>query len=439
MSRVEFALPDVGEGLDKGVVLAWQVAEGDAVKVDQIIAEVETDKAIVEIPAPVSGTIVHLGAAPGETLAVGEILAIFDTVDGQSVPAAPPPSGTEAPQNAALAAPVAPPTPGSRFSATPAGRPARVLASPATRKLARSLGVDLGTVAGTGSRGQVTRADVEAAGASGALPTAENIASLAANAPTTHSTNQAASAPVRRAAPPRARSAQEDTVEPLSGLRRQIAINMEAAWRTIPHIFTLEELDATGLVAARRALNEDLASEGRRLSYLPFFVKACVAALESHPRFNATLDMDNEQVIYHQRINVGIATATPDGLIVTVVHDADQKSLVDIASDIDQLAALARERRVTVDQIRGGTFTISNYGSYGAWMGTPIIRPPEVAIAGFGRIQDTVVPVDGQPAVRPSLPMVISTDHRLNDGEHLGQFMQTLMRYLSEPVRLLAR
>ena len=214
---------------------------------------------------------------------------------------------------------------------------------------------------------------------------------------------------------------------------------MEEAWRTVPHIFTLEEVEATELVQAREALNQELASDELRLSYLPFFVKACVAALQTHPRFNASLDMKGEQIIYHHRYNIGIATATPAGLIVTVIHDADTKSLPQIAREIDTLARLARERRVTVDQIRGSTFTISNYGSYGAWMGTPIVRPPEVAIAGFGRIHDAVIPVNGEPAVRTMLPLVVSTDHRLNDGEHLGGFLNTLTRYLVQPVRLLGR
>ena len=149
--------------------------------------------------------------------------------------------------------------------------------------------------------------------------------------------------------------------------------------------------------------------------------------------------MERETITYHPRYNVGIATATPEGLIVTVVHDADRKSLTEIALEIEYLAGLARERRVSVEQIRGGTFTISNYGSYGAWMGTPIIRPPEVAIAGFGRIHEAVVPVEGQPAVRAQLPMVVSTDHRMNDGEHLGQFVGAIARYLGEPLRMLGR
>ena len=416
MSELEFKLPDVGEGLDKGVIVAWRVAEGDTVTVDQIIVEVETDKAIVEIPAPATGTVIKLGAAVGETLGVGEILAVLETdsVGGITKDSEPADraAASGAPPAAALPTPPAP-TPGT----SPGGR---VRASPATRKLARSLGVDLQAVAGTGSRGQVTRQDVLAH------------RDTPVQTPPSAVKGQASAKPAAIPAP-----SGEDRVEPLSGLRRQIALNMDLAWRTVPHIFTLEEIEATRLVEARRALNDDRADDAPRMSYLPFFVKACVAALSAHPRFNASLDLENESITYHHRINIGIATATPEGLIVTVVHDADRKSLNEIAAEIDTLAALARERRVTVDQIRGATFTISNYGSYGAWMGTPIVRPPEVAIAGFGRIREAVVPVDGVPAVRTMLPMVVSTDHRMNDGEHLGAFLSSIVHYLSEPVRLL--
>ena len=432
MNTLEFKLPDVGEGLDKGLIVAWRVEVGETVAADQIIAEVETDKAIVEIPAPVNGTIVKLGAAIGAELAVGDVLAVFETnapspkpqtSEPQTSEAAAP---TEAPERAAQSAPAPTspegmPTVESQRGSVVSGV-GRVKASPATRKLARSLNIELALVAGTGGRGQVTREDVLAH----------------SQAPTpAPSPSPSRPAPARATPAAAARPEGEDRVEPLSGLRRQIALNMDMAWRTVPHIFTLEEIEATRLVEARRALNEDRAGDAPRMSYLPFFVKACVAALTAHPRFNASLDLENERITYHHRINAGIATATPEGLIVTVVHDADQKSLNEIAVEIETLAALARERRVSVEQIRGATVTLSNYGSYGAWMGTPIVRPPEVAIAGFGRIREAVVPVDGVPAVRTVLPMVVSTDHRLNDGEHLGAFLSTIIHYLSEPVRLL--
>ena len=423
MSDYEFLLPDVGEGLREGEVVKWHVAPGDTVNADQIIVDVQTDKAIVEIPSPVSGTIVSLGGEPNDVLPIGAVLAVIATGaaasarSGQSpeVPA----ESIEVPQ--ARAPGSSPPAPGDTVASKPVGR---ALASPATRKLARTLGIDLTQIRGTGSRGQITRADVERFAQRGQAPAA---ASEPAAAP-------AAAMPPAPTVPA---PAGEDRVEPLRGLRRQIAMSMEQAWRRVPHIFSMDDIDATELVRARASLNDELGLRGIKLSYMPFFVKACVAALMAHPRFNASLDMEREEIIYRHRYNIGVATATPDGLIVTVVHDADRKGLVEIGEEISSLRALARERRVSLEQLSQGTFTISNYGSYGGLMGTPIIRPPEVAIAGFGRLHEAVVPVDGQPAVRMRLPFCVSTDHRINDGEHMGAFIDVMTRTLQDPVRLL--
>lgn len=423
MSDYEFLLPDVGEGLREGEVVKWHVAPGDTVDADQIIVDIETDKAIVEIPSPVSGTIVRLGGKPSDVLPIGAVLAVIAT--GGAVSAS---SGqlSEAPAES-IGVPQAP-APDSSPPAqrvAPASKPVgRALASPATRKLARTLGIDLTQIRGTGSRGQVTRADVERFAERGPAQAAE-------------SEPPVVPAPAMPPAPAVPAPVGEDRVEPLRGLRRRIAMSMEQAWRTVPHIFSMDDIDATELVRARASLNDELGVRGIKLSYMPFFIKACVAALMAHPRFNASLDMERGEIIYRHRYNIGVATATPDGLIVTVVHDADRKGLAEIGEEIASLAALARERRVSVEQLSHGTFTISNYGSYGGLMGTPIIRPPEVAIAGFGRLHEAVVPVDGQPAVRMRLPFCVSTDHRINDGEHMGAFIDVMTRTLQDPVRLL--
>ena len=420
MATHEFLLPDVGEGLESATVLKWLAAEGDTVAVDQVIVELETDKAVVEIPAPVAGTLTKQGGEPGASLAVGAVLAVFDAEQASSGTAATPVAATKPVQSNAVDIPVATQT-------QPGAAPKRVLASPATRKFARNNRVDLALLSGSGSRGQITQQDVEAY----------------LNEASSDSTS--APEPQERVAPSALKASASAEVtptlsgtQPLSGLRKQIATNMETAWREIPHIFTFEEVDATALAAARREINEELQQQGRRLSFLPFFVKACVTALQQHPRFNASLNMHDETVSYHAHCNIGIATATPEGLIVTVVRNAEQKSLLQIGQEIETLAALARERRVSVDQIKGGTFTVSNFGSYGGTLGTPIIRPPEVAIAGFGRIHDKVVAENGHPVVRPILPLAMSTDHRLNDGEHLGAFVSTLSRLLHNPVRMLS-
>jgi len=418
MATQDFLLPDVGEGLEAGTIVQWLVSPGEAVTVDQIIVEIETDKAVVEIPAPVTGTLARHGGDAGATLPVGSVLATFETSSASSAPA----------------------TTGSTADATPqVSSPhgsKRILASPATRKFARNNNIDLALISGTGSRGQITQKDVESFLASG-NSSGTTVASMTAlQAPPNAISEPGSNIPTSSPAPPPPAKLESRT-EPLSGLRKQIATNMQSAWRDIPHVFTFEEIDATALIQARGELNSEFERQGQRVSFLPLFVKACVVALQEHPRFNASLNMADETVSYHGHCNIGIATATPEGLIVTVVHHAEQKSILQIGDEIASLAALARERRVTVDQIKGGTFTISNFGSYGGTIGTPIIRPPEVAIAGFGRIHEKVVPRHGEPAVRNILPLAVSTDHRLNDGEHLGGFVSTLGRLLSNPIRLL--
>jgi pyruvate/2-oxoglutarate dehydrogenase complex dihydrolipoamide acyltransferase (E2) component len=415
MSEYQFTLPDIGEGLGEGEIVRWYAAPGEAVKADQLMVEVETDKAVVEIPAPVDGVLKVQGGQPGEVLPVGGLLAVIETEGDGAAPAAetaaaPPVAPPVAPS---VAPSVAPPVVEARApEAAPARR--RVLASPATRKLAVELGLDLAAVSGSGERGRVTREDVMAAAA----------APTAAPAP-------AVTAPV----PPLG----EDRVEPLRGLRRQVARTMTQSWREIPHISSMREIEADDLVAAYHSLRAELEPGGVKLTYLALFVKAVVAALKQNPGFNASIDMEREEIVYHHRYNIGIATATGEGLIVTVLHDADTLSLADTARRLDELALKARARKVSPEELSGGTFTITNWGSYGGWLGSPIIRPPEVAIAGFGRIREAVVPVDGVPAVRRLLPLVVATDHRVNDGEHLGSFIAALASYLSHPIRLLGQ
>lgn len=375
----EFRLPDVGEGLGEGEILAWRVAPGDRIARDQAIVDVQTDKSVVELPAPVDGVIAELGGKVGDVLPVGAVLAVIATGDGP---------------------------------ATPAER--RPLASPATRKLALGLGVDLRAVHGSGPRGRVTNEDVRQAAQAVQEPAALQDDLL--------------------------QDEPRDDVEvvPLRGLRRRIAQTTTQAWREIPHITGFREVDATELVRARGRLRERLEPEGIRLTFLPLFVKAVAVALDRHPALNASLDLAAGTVTYHRRRHIGIATATPDGLIVPVLHDADRKSLVEIAREAAALAEAARARTIAPEQTAGGTFTITNTGSYGAWFGTPVIRPPEAAIAAFGRIRDAVVPVDGTPAVRPLLPLTVAADHRLIDGDVLGAFAADLAELLSDPVLLLA-
>ena len=437
MSDYQFNLPDIGEGLGEGEVVRWLVEPGAVVRADQIMVEVETDKAVVEIPAPVSGVLKTIGGGPGDVIAVGKLLAVIETEAGKpgAAPAAAAPpkppeeSSVEATKGngaGAVQSPPAAPAPPPRIAATPAAG-GRVLAAPATRKRAVELGVDLTTVPGSGPQGRITREDVERA-ASGAAPPAPTAAPSAAQPATMTIPRPVA---VHVAPPDR-----QDEVVPLRGLRKTIAESMTASLQ-VPDIIDWYQADATELVAARTSLKEDFAAQGVRLTYLPFFIKACVLALKKVPSMNATFDMEKSEIVYRKRYNIGVATATEAGLIVPVLHDADMKSIFDLAIEISELAELARSRKIPRERLTNGTFTITNFGSYGARMGTPIIRPPEAAIAGFGAIRDEVIPVNGEPAVRPVLPICSATDHRLNDGEHLWTFVRTVTELLEKPTRIL--
>lgn len=408
----EFRLPDVGEGLVEAEVVRWLVAVGDPVEVDQSVVEVETAKAVVEIPTPVAGTVVRLGGDEGQLLQVGQTLVVVEVPDG----ARPASAKTTAPPPAE-AAPLAP-APASG----PPNRSARALASPSTRKAALRLGVDLDSVVGTGPRGRITRADVEAA----ALR---------------HTPDPDAPAPATVDAPGSAGALTESTDEvvPLRGTRRTIAEAMTRSWREIPHITEFRQIDATGLVAARRTLASDYDDEStsRRLTFLPLMVAACARALRRHREFNASVDMTTEQITYRGSVDIGIATATGEGLVVPVLRAAHRLSLFEISDRIAEFTELTRTRRARPADLTGGTFTITNFGSYGTWLGTPVINPPQSAIAGFGRIQELPAVVGGELVVRTTLPIVVAADHRVIDGRDLGAFVDDLERYLSDPVRLL--
>jgi pyruvate dehydrogenase E2 component (dihydrolipoamide acetyltransferase) len=427
MSDYQFNLPDIGEGLGEGEIVRWVVEQGAAVRADQIMVEVETDKAVVEIPAPVNGILKTIGGGPGDVIAVGKLLAVIETQSAEfgTTPAKPepaPPAPAVPTPSPAAAAPVQTATV-EPATAAPA-RGGRVLAAPATRKRAVELGVDLTTVPGSGPQGRITREDVDRAAASPA-PTAAQ--------PATPSAVAAVPRPITvHVAPPD----RTDEVVQLRGLRKTIAESMTASLQ-VPNIIDWYQADATELVAARTSLKDDFAAQSVRLTYLPFFIKACVLALKKVPSMNATFDMEKGEIVYRKRYNIGVATATEAGLIVPVLHDADMKSIFDLAIEISELAELARTRKIPRDKLTNGTFTITNFGSYGARMGTPIIRPPEAAIAGFGAIRDEVIPVNGEPAVRPVLPICASTDHRLNDGEHLWTFVRTVTELLEKPTRIL--
>jgi pyruvate/2-oxoglutarate dehydrogenase complex dihydrolipoamide acyltransferase (E2) component len=446
---IEFHLPDVGEGIATAEIIAWQVAEGDHVREHQDLVEIQTDKATVVIPCPATGVVTRLGGAAGDSLDVGAVLAVIEADDGAAAAPAPADGAAVAPEPAdgAAVAPAPAPAPadgadepvvadrdGGAVAAPRAGLP---LAAPTTRRLARELGVALEDVAGTGPQGRIVREDVErAASASASAPSDP---AQAADAPGAAPSRAAATlaAPATRLR----LAAAPGEVVPLRGVRRTIAHALTRAWLEVPRIIDYREVDATALVRARaslrqRALDRGDEALGQALTPTPLIVRAVVLAARDHPYVNASIDLEREQITLHRHYHVGIATAGPDGLTVPVVHDADRRSLAEIALQIVELSRAARARRLRRDQLTGPTLTVNNFGSLGTWMGTPIVRPPEVVNVGVGAIRDRVVAVDGAPVVRPTLVLSVAGDHRVLDGDTLGAFVDQVAALLEDPVLL---
>jgi pyruvate dehydrogenase E2 component (dihydrolipoamide acetyltransferase) len=393
MSTLEFRLPDVGEGTAAADVLAWHVAEGETVREHDVLVEVQTDKAAVEIPAPASGTLVRHGAAAGESLAVGAVLAVIETAEAGARGA---PAGEDASTSAGGGAP-------------PDTVSARPLAAPATRRLARELGVDLASLQGSGPHGRITREDVEAAARRDD-----------ASAP-------AAARGANDGPAPAASSPAPGEVVPLRGLRRAIARSLTEAWRTVPHVTDYREVDATALLGLRE----------HGLAPTPVLIKIAATALAGHPYVNASIDLEREEITLHATVNIGVATATEEGLVVPVIHDVAGRSIEEIAGEVKRLTGLAKANRLRQDDLSGGTFTVNNYGPLGIWLGTPIVKPPEVANLGIGAIRDQVVAVDGEPVVRPTVALAVSADHRVLDGHTLAAFVSDVVRTVEQPARLL--
>ncbi len=417
----EFHLPDIGEGLDEAEVVRWLVSLGDHVVTDAPLAEVETDKAVVEMPAPATGTVVRLGAQEGQVVKVGQLFVVIDdgsaagnggTAGGDGTAGNDGAGGGEAADHRA------------GLPATPAAR-SRPKATPATRRRARELGVDLAAVTGSGPGGRITDSDVEAAVA-GAEPPSES---------TTRPAGEAGAVPgPRRVAVP---TTGEDRRIALRGLRRRTMETMTESWRSIPHIVGFQEADASELLALRARLRPRAESAGVALTLTPFLVKATGLALARHPLVNSSLDEPAAEIVVRHRRNVGVAVATDDGLVVPVVTDADTKPLLAIAREVGELTAAARARTVDLAALRGGTFTITNHGPLGGWIGTPIIKPPEAGILGFGRAADRPVAVDGRVEVRPVLPLSMGADHRIVDGDLMLAFLTTVRELLADPLLLL--
>jgi pyruvate dehydrogenase E2 component (dihydrolipoamide acetyltransferase) len=439
---VEFRLPDLGEGMTEGELVRWLIKPGDRVTLDQAIAEVQTDKAVVELPAPVAGTILSLDVEEGRVVPVGTRLLTIEDAAQDSVPTIPTSGGdaaVAAAESAGAAAAVgarrAEADGGGRWSAVSVAPQRRALATPAVRRLARELGVDITTVVGSGPAGRVLAEDVRAAAIE--APSAVVPAAPEMVAPEREARGAAVAREARAVEMPGAEEGPAEERLPLRGLRRRIAENMVLSVSTIPQVTSLVEVDATALVALRRSVLPAAEARGLKLSYLPFVVKALVQTLRSYPYVNATIDDKTKEIVLKRRYHIGIATATPDGLLVPVLRHADRLTVLEIASELLRLAEAARERKLGLDELRGSTFTITNYGAVGGFFATPIINPGEAAILGLGRIAERPWAVDGRVEARPVLPLSFTADHRLIDGELAIRFLNTLVASLENPNLLL--
>jgi pyruvate/2-oxoglutarate dehydrogenase complex dihydrolipoamide acyltransferase (E2) component len=396
----EFRFPDVGEGITEGEVVRWLVREGEEVKADQTLAEIETDKAVVEMPSPYAGTVLKLHFKEKDLVKVGQVLVTIGE-KGEAVPAAgPPPAGRV---EARPVAPVAAAPAAARTAAV------GVLATPKVRALAKDLGVDLGAVRGGGPGGRITEDDVRAAGSKAAEK----------------------KVPIKV----KAKYDLYGTLEriPLRGVRRATAKKMRESLDHAAHVTHCDEADAGPLVALREKMKAEAEAKGVKLTYLPFIVKALIEALKLHPTLNASLDEEEDEIVVKRYFNIGIAVDVPDGLIVPVLKMADEKSVLDIAAEIQELAKAARERTLDLADLKGGTFSVTNVGVIGGEIATPIINYPEVAILATMKIADRARVVNGAVVVKKTLPLCLSFDHRVVDGAEAARFTRDLVRFLEAP------
>ncbi|HSU79355.1 MAG TPA: dihydrolipoamide acetyltransferase family protein [Candidatus Angelobacter sp.] len=421
----QFKLPDIGEGIHEGEIVKWFVKPGDVVKEDDVLAEVQNDKAVVEIPSPVDGTIKEVLAEEGKVYVVGDVIVTIDAEGYEEEEAS-----TEQPAEQAKAEPSTE-APKQQTEATPAKGTVRVIAMPSVRKYARENGVELSNVQGSGKNGRILKEDVDRS-ANGEAPVAQ---------PAAAATQEAAApkaAEAKQAAAPAPLTAQgSETREPIRGIRRAIASAMVNSKHTAPHVTLMDEVDVTKTVAHRKAFKGEAADLGVKLTYLPYVVKALVSALREFPTLNASIDDANQEIVYKHYYNIGIATDTENGLIVPVIKDADRKSIYNIANEISAYAAKAREGKLAPDEMRGGSCTITNIGSAGGQWFTPVINHPEVAILGIGRIQEKAIVRDGEIVAAPVLALSLSFDHRLIDGATAQNALNKIKRLLNDPQRLI--
>lgn len=419
-------LPELGEGVTEGELVKWLVKPGDAVKVDQTIAEVLTDKATVEVPTPVAGTVKELKFKSGDVVKVGSTMI---TLEGggaaTAAPAKAPTAATTVTAPAAAAAQVSAPVASVSSQAIfPPVADSKVLATPATRRLAREMGIDINTLSGSGLAGRVTREDVLSG---------KGVA--AAQAPA-GSKAAAPSMTIPRPAYQGPAGAPEERVA-IVGIRKRIAENMQRAKHVIPHFTIMDEAKVDAMVAMRESLKEHAEKHGTKITYLPIVMKALIATIREFPMFNASIDDAAGEIVYKKYFNLGFAADTPNGLVVPVIKNADQKSILEISKEILDLSKRARDGKLKPDEMKGATITITNIGSIGGTYATPVINHPEVAILGMYKIDEKPVIKNGQLSAIKVMNYTMTADHRLIDGAVAARFLAAFIARIENPGKLL--
>jgi len=432
----QFRLPDIGEGIHEGEIVKWFVKPGDKVQEDDVLCEVQNDKAVVEIPSPVDGTVEEVLVEEGTVAVVGDILITFDAPGYEDIQFKGD-HGNDAPKEEAKTEAQVQGTAeaGDAVAKEPVQTPAaaeevdpnrRIIAMPSVRKYARDKGVEIRTVSGTGKNGRISKEDIDAfLNGGAAAPAAE----AADNAPAA-----AQEAPKPIAIP---EGDFPETREKMSGIRKAIAKAMVNSKHTAPHVTLMDEVEVSNLVAHRKKYKEVAAAKGIKLTFLPYVVKALTSALKEFPALNTSLDDATSEIVHKHYYNIGIAADTEKGLLVPVVKNADRKGIFNISNEINELAGKARDGKLAPTEMKGASCTISNIGSAGGQWFTPVINHPEVAILGIGRIAEKAIVKDGEIVAAPVLALSLSFDHRMIDGATAQNAMNHIKRLLNDPELLL--
>ncbi|MGF6951290.1 pyruvate dehydrogenase E2 component (dihydrolipoamide acetyltransferase) [Neobacillus sp. B4I6] len=437
----QFKMPDIGEGIHEGEIVKWFVKPGDKVQEDDVLCEIQNDKAVVEIPSPVEGSVLEVLVGEGTVATVGQVLVTFDAPGYENLQFKGDEHADEPKQEEKAA--VSTPAPEVKQDAAP--QPAavavapqadvdpnrRIIAMPSVRKYAREKGISINLIAGTGNNGRILKGDIDLFVSGGAAPSPQAATNVAVEVETAKvEAPQTTAVAIPQGEYP-------ETREKMSGIRKAIAKAMVNSKHTAPHVTLMDEIDVTKLVTHRKKFKEVAAAKGIKLTFLPYIVKALTSALREFPALNTSLDDATSEIIHKHYYNIGIAADTEKGLLVPVVKDADRKSVFSISNEINELAVKARDGKLAPNEMKGASCTISNIGSAGGQWFTPVINHPEVAILGVGRIAEKPIVRNGEIVAAPVLALSLSFDHRMIDGATAQNALNHIKRLLNDPELLL--